>query len=158
MRNKYQFPYLLVVTLVAILATACEGTYDVPLTSAPTQKIDARLFGDWKDKDGQDVVKVRKYDDSIYIISLGGELYRAYHSQTAGLPLISVQDIESPSRKYAYFIYRLSADGAVLELRPVDEKTIPNTAKTTHEMQRIITQHAGDPKLFEEKAEFVRQK
>src|SRR5262249_7470697 len=96
--------------------TACEGVYDVPITSAPTQKIDGRLVGDWKEKDGKDVMKVRKYDDSVYIISYAGDLYRGFHSATAKLPFITVQDIDNPSRKYAYFVYRLSDDGALLEL------------------------------------------
>lgn len=158
MKNKLRMIELLAAIVLAGISTACEGVWDVPITDGPTQKIDARLLGDWKEKDGNDMMKVRKYDESVYIISFGGDLYRAYHSSTAKFPFMTVQDIDSPSRKYMYFVYRLSADGATLELRPVDEKTIAKTAKTSAEVQGLLEQHARDPKLFEEKGEFVRQK
>ena len=148
------------IAIYALVCIGCEGVWDVPITVAPTQKIDARLLGDWKEKDGNDVIKVRKYDDSVYIVSFGGDLYRAYHSSTAKLPFVTVQDIDSPSRKYAYFVYRLSADGATLELQPVRDKTIPKNVRTPAEVQRLLADHIrnGDRDLFDEKGEFVRQK
>jgi hypothetical protein len=56
---------------------ACE--YDVPITPSPTQKVQERLLGDWTSADGKEKMKVRKLDDSVYIVYHDGDLFRAYH-------------------------------------------------------------------------------
>jgi hypothetical protein len=159
--NKGQFVKLLVgafAVVCCLVFVGCEGAYDVPITSTPTRRVDGRLIGDWKEKDGSDLLKVRRYDDSVYIVSLNGDLYRAFHSDAAGLRLITAQEIDSPGRKYTYFVYQLSAGGDLLELRPVNEKVIPKTVKSSAALRRLIAQHAHDPNLFDEKGQFVRQK
>ena len=60
---------------------ACE--YDVPITPSPTQKVQERLLGDWTSADGKEKMKVRKLDDSVYIVYYDGDLFRAYHSDVA---------------------------------------------------------------------------
>ena len=64
--------------LRSLIFIGCE--YEVPITSAPTRKIDEKLLGDWVSKDGKDKMKVRRLDDSIYIISYNGDLAKAFHS------------------------------------------------------------------------------
>lgn len=68
-----------------IVAAACcfviSGCiYSVPITAKATRKIDATLLGNWTSKDGKSKLKVVKLDDSNYIVSTDGDLYRAYHS------------------------------------------------------------------------------
>src|ERR1019366_9793791 len=74
--------------------------YDVPITAKATRKIDARLLGNWTSKDGKGKLKVVKLDDSNYIVSSDGDLYRAYHSDVAGTPFVSVQKLESDKPQY----------------------------------------------------------
>ncbi len=158
--NKSWFcrlPAAIIVIACSLVLTSCEGTWDVPITEKPTQKIEAKLLGDWKEKGGNDVMKVRKYDEETYIISFDGDLYRAFHSQTDDLALITVQDIDSASRKYVYFVYRLSSDGSALALRPINEKVVLKTAKTPADIRTLLRQHAKDADLFEETGEFVHQ-
>jgi hypothetical protein len=50
-------------------------------------------------------MKVRRLDDSIYIVSYNGDLFRAF-IQMLPRPFVSVQDIDSPDRKYAYFKWK----------------------------------------------------
>jgi predicted ribosome-associated RNA-binding protein Tma20 len=99
-----------VVICLCILAfSACE--YEVPITSNPTRKVEERLLGDWSSLDGKEKMKVRRLDDSIYIVYYDGDLFRAYHSDVAETPFVSVQDINSRDRKYAYVVWKLSDDG-----------------------------------------------
>jgi hypothetical protein len=92
----------------ACVFSACE--YEVPITPSPTQKVQERLLGDWTSADGKEKMKVRKLDDSIYIVYYDGDLFRAYHSDVAETPFASVQDLNSNDRKYAYVVWKLSDD------------------------------------------------
>ena len=75
-----------ILVLVSAILGACE--YDVPITAKPTQKIEARLLGDWTGMDGSDKVEmqVAQYDDSTYVVSYNGDLLRVFHSTVAGTP------------------------------------------------------------------------
>ena len=85
---------------LCILAfSACE--YEVPITSSPTRKVQERLLGNWISQDGKEHMRVRRLDDNIYIVYYDGDLFRAYHSDVADTPFVSVQDINSEDRKYA---------------------------------------------------------
>ena len=54
---------------------------------------------------------MRRLDDSTYVVYYDGDLFRAYHSDVAEMPLASVQDLNSNDRKYAYVVWKLSSDG-----------------------------------------------
>jgi cytochrome c2 len=95
----------------------CGCEYEVPLTAKPTRKIDEKLVGDWISTDGKEKMKVRRLDDSIYIVSYNGDLFGAFHSDVAKTSFVSVQDIDSADRKYAYLTWKLSDDGKRLGLR-----------------------------------------
>jgi len=143
-----------VVTLLLGFAFAgCE--YDVPLTKEPTRGVDDRLTGDWIAKDGW--MKVRPYDAASYVVFHDGKLHRAWHSTVAGLDLVTVQEIETPKRKYFYLGYALSEDGRRLTLRVVNDKVIPDETGDTARVQQLFAQYARDPALFTGDVVYVRQ-
>ena len=85
--------------ICSLAFSACQ--YEVPITSAPTRKVQEQLLGNWKSSDGKEELKVRSLDDSVYIVYYDGDLFRAYHSDVAKTPFVTVQDLNSTDRKYA---------------------------------------------------------
>ena len=150
---------LAAVTVVGCLSfSVCEGDYAVPITSGPTRKIDQRLLGNWVSKDGTDKIKVRRLDDSIYIVSYNGDLYRAFHSDVGKTSFISAQDIESTDRKYVYLAYKLSDDGKRLDLQAVNTKVIPKETKNSVKVQKLLKTNLQSAELFGDEGEFGREK
>jgi hypothetical protein len=132
--------------------------YDVPITSGPTQKIDQRLLGDWVSTDGKEKMKVRRLDDSIYIVSYDGDLFRAFHSDVAKTPFISVQDIDSTDRKYTYLTYKLSDDGQRLVLRAVKTEVVPSETKDPVSVQKLLEKNLRNPELLGDEGRFIKEK
>jgi hypothetical protein len=146
-----------VVICLSILAfAACE--YEVPITPSPTRKLEERLLGDWVSLDGKEQMKVRRFDDNIYIVYYGGDLFRAYHSDVAETPFVSVQDINSRERKYAYVVWKLSNDGKHLSLRSVQSKVVPKEQKDSATVAELLKENAKNPELFGEEIEFKKEK
>jgi hypothetical protein len=145
-----------VVCLCILAFGACE--YEVPITPSPTQKVQERLLGDWTSTDGKEKMKVRKLDDSVYIVYYDGDLFRAYHSDIAETPFASVQDLNSNDRKYAYVFWKLSDDGKHLTLRNVNRKVIPKESRDSATVAALLTKNASNPELFGEAIEFTREK
>ena len=102
-------------------------------------------------------MKVRKLDDSIYIVYYDGDLFRAYHSDIAETPFVSVQDLNSNDRKYAYVVWKLSDDGKNLSLRSVN-KLIPKETKDSATVAALLTKNVRNPELFGEEIEFSKEK
>ena len=144
------------VCLRILAFSACE--YEVPITPSPTQKVQEQLLGDWTSTDGKEKMKVRKLDDSVYIVYYDGDLFRAYHSDVAETPFASVQDLNSNDRKYAYVTWKLSDDGKRLSLRNVNNKVIPKETKDSVAVSALFTKNARNPELFGEAIEFTREK
>jgi hypothetical protein len=144
------------VCLCILAFSACE--YEVPITPSPTQKVQERLLGDWTSTDGKEKMKVRKLDDSVYIVYYDGDLFRAYHSDIAETPFASVQDLNSNDRKYAYVVWKLSDDGKHLSLRNVNRKVIPKETRDSIAVSALLTKNAHNPELFGEAIEFTREK
>jgi hypothetical protein len=145
-----------VVVCLCILAfTACE--YEVPITSSPTRKVQEHLLGNWISLDGKENMRVRRWDDSTYIVYYDGDLFRAYHSDIAEMPFASVQDLNSNDRKYAYVVWKLSDDGKRLSLRSVN-KLIPKETKDSAVVAALLTKNARNPELFGEEIEFRKEK
>ena len=145
-----------------IVAAACcfviSGCfYDVPITSKPTRKVDARLFGNWTSKDGKTKMKVVKLDDSNYIVSTDGDLYRAYHSDLANTPFVSVQQLESAKPQYAYWTWKLSDDGT-LRLRNVNDKVVPDDTKDSASVQKLLKKNLQNPALFGDEIQMTKDK
>ena len=144
------------VCLCILAFSACE--YEVPITPSPTQKVQERLLGDWTSTDGKEKMKVRRPDDSVYIVYYDGDLFRAYHSDIAETPFASVQDLNSNDRKYAYVVWKLSDDGKHLSLRNVNRKVIPKETRDSAAVAALLTKNAHNPELFGEAIEFTREK
>jgi len=100
---------------------------------------------------------VRRLDDSIYIVYFDGDLFRAYHSDVADTPFVSVQDLNTSDRKYAYVVWRLSDDGKRLSLRSVQSKVIPKGKNDSAEVTELLKENAKNPELFGEEIEFNKE-
>ena len=151
-----------VISTFGIVAAACcligSGCiYDVPITSQPTRKLDANLLGNWSSKDGKSKMKVVKLDDSNYIVSCDGDLYRAYHSDVANTPFMSVQKLEGDKPQYAYWDWRLSDDG-ILHLRNVNDKLVPDNTKDSASVQKLLKENLQNPALFEDEIQMSKDR
>ena len=101
---------------------------------------------------------MRRLDESFYVIYYDGDLFRAYHSDVAGTPFVSVQDLNSTDRKFAYVIWKLSDDGKRLSLRNVNDKVVPKETKDSAEVVALLNKNARNPELFGEEIEFRKEK
>jgi hypothetical protein len=144
------------VSLCILAFNACQ--YEVPITSSPTRKVQEQLLGNWVSLDGKENMRVRRLDDSIYIVYYDGDLFRAYHSDVAETPFASVQDLNSNDRKYAYVVWKLSDDGKRLSLRNVSNKIIPKETKDSAAVTTLLTKNARNPELLGEEIEFRKEK
>jgi hypothetical protein len=149
------FRRLVLGVVVCLCVCACE--YEVPITSTPTRKVQERLLGNWTSSDGKEKMKVRRLDDSIYIVYYDGDLFRAYHSDVAETPFASVQDLNSNDRKYAYVVWNLSDDGKHLRLRSVNRNVIPQEKKDSTAIAKFLEENAKNPDLFGEAIQFDKE-
>jgi len=130
----------------------------VPITASPTGKVEQRLLGDWVSVDGKENMKVRRLDDSTYVVYYDGDLFRAYHSDVGDSSFATVQDLNSSDRKYAYVIWKLSDDGKNLRLRSVNDKVVPKETKDSVTVVALLTKNASNPELFGDEIEFQKEK
>lgn len=142
--------------LCVLVFSACQ--YEVPITSSPTRKVQEQLLGNWVSLDGKENMRVRQLDDSTYVVYYDGDLFRAYHSDLAEMPFVSVQDLNSNDRKYAYVVWKLSDDGKRLTLRSVKEKVVPKETKDSAAVAALLTKNARNPELFGEEIGFRKEK
>jgi hypothetical protein len=147
--------FSVIVCLCFLAFNACQ--YDVPITSSPTRKVQEQLLGNWVSLDGKENMRVRRLDDTTYVVYYDGDLFRAYHSEVAETPFVSVQDLNSNNRKYAYVVWKLSDDGKGLSLRSVN-KVIPKETKDSATVAALLTKNAHNPELFGEEIEFRKEK
>lgn len=143
-----------------LLFGACE--YESPITPNPTRKIEEKLLGDWVGENGIKM-KLRKLDDFIYVIDYhdpdeGNLLLRAFHSDFADTPFVSVQNIETPRRKYVYFAWNISDDGKRLEVRSINNEIVPKEAGNSESVQKLLKKNLKNKKLFDETMRFTLKK
>ena len=143
------------VGLCILAFSACE--YEDPITSSPTRKVQEPLLGNWISQDGKEHLRVRRLDDNMYIVYYDGDLFRAYHSDVAETPFVSVQDINSVDRKYAYVVWKLSDDSKQLILRSVNRDVIPKEKKDSTAVAKFLKDNAKNPDLFGEEIEFNKE-
>jgi hypothetical protein len=143
----------------ALLLTGCD--YEAPLTPVPTQKLDARLLGDWvpaKKEDANDpAMHVRAWDEATYAIAIEDDIYRVWHSDFAGTAFVSAQDLNSTARKFCLYTWALSADATQLTLRRVRTEVVPDKALTAAALQQAIKANLANPKLLDEPLVFTRK-
>jgi hypothetical protein len=120
--------------------------------------VQEQLLGNWRSSDGKEELKLRRLEDSVYIVYYDGDLFRAYHSDIADTPFATVQDLNSNVRKYAYMVWKLSDDGKHLRLRSVSDKVIPKETKDSATVVALLTKNARNPELFGEEIEFNKEK
>jgi len=108
--------------------------------------------------DGKENMRVRRLEDSTYVVYYDGDLFRAYHSDIAETPFATVQDLNSSDRKYAYVIWKLSDDGKSLRLRSVNDKVVPKETRDSASVVALLTKNARNPELFGEEIEFKKEK
>jgi hypothetical protein len=157
--NSSNFAWLgagISVGLCCLTFAACQ--YEVPITSAPTRKVQEQLLGNWRSSDGKEELKLRRLDDSVYVVYYEGDLFRAYHSDIAETSFATVQDLNSNDRKYAYMVWKLSDDGKHLSLRNVSDKVIPKETKDSATVVALLTKNIRNPELFGEEIEFRKEK
>ena len=145
------------IAAISLLSVGACGEYIVPITDQPTRKIERQLIGDWVTADGVDVIKVRQLTDSTYIVAYNDILFRAFHTDLAKVPFLSVQELETDNRTYTYFSYRLSSDGNKIYLRLVNEELIPDELTESVAIQRLLIRNLHNPSLFHAEEEFRRQ-
>jgi len=120
--------------------------------------VQEQLLGDWRSTDGKEELKLRRLDDGVYIVYYDGDIFRAYHSDVAGTPFVTVQDLNSSDRKYAYVIWKLSDNGKDLRLRSVNDKVVPKETRDSATIVELLTKNARNPELFGEEIEFRKEK
>jgi hypothetical protein len=145
-----------VVCLCILGFNACE--YEVPITQSPTRKVQEQLLGNWISLDGKEDMRVRRLDDSAYIVYYDGDLFRVSHSDVGETPFVSVQDLNSNNRKYAYVIWKLSDDSNRLILRSVKQKIIPTEIRDSATVAALLAKNAHNPDLLGEEIEFRKEK
>ncbi len=141
---------------VCVLAGFAACNYEVPITSTPTRNVQEQLLGDWTSSDGKEQMKVRRLDESSYVVYYDSDLFRAYHSDLADVPFVNVQDLNSKDRKYAYLVWKLSDDAKHLNLRNVNDKVIPKDAKDSAAVVALLNKNAHNPELLGEEIEFTK--
>ena len=146
--------------LVALACTLLAGCdFDVPLTKAATQPVNPQLLGNWRLQDEKpDLLSIRRLDDSAYIAAYDHDVYRVFHSETAGLALVTVQDLNGPERKYCYYLWQLSPGGTELTLKRISTKVVPEAVASPEAAQRLIAENRDNPKLISDTTLFVREK
>lgn len=157
-----KFPLSLFSLLVAVCLALTGCNYDSPLTAKPTQKINEKLLGDWvsvdKDSGKEEHMHVRQLDDSNYVVGMDDDIYRAFHSDFAGVAFVSVQDLQvgREDHKYVYFTWQLSADGSQLTLHGVSTKVVPEETKGRTALQKLVKANLANPALFTDAPVFHR--
>jgi hypothetical protein len=153
-RRQLGFGIALCLCMVGVVAC----NYEVPITSSPTRNVQQRLLGDWTSPDGKEQMKVRGLDQGFYVVYYDGDLFRAYHSDVGDITFVSVQDLNSKDRKYAYVVLKLSDDGKHLSLRSVNDKVIPKETKDSATVVALLKKNARNSELFGEEIEFNKEK
>ena len=133
-------------TVLALFLTGC--SYDSPITAAPTRVVNEGLLGTWSTADGKSRLKIVRLDDRSYIVLSGDDLYRVYHSDFEGLPLVSVASLESKRPTYAYWSWELGADGTLI-LRNLNDKLIPDTTSGVSAVQALVRKYVNNPELLQ---------
>jgi hypothetical protein len=103
-------------------------------------------------------MNVRRLDENTYVVYYDGDLFRAYHSDVADTPFVSVQDLNSNDRKYAYVVWKLSEDGRNLTLRNISDRLIPKETGDSGRVVALLNRNARNPDLLGEQIEFNKVK
>ncbi len=156
LRLAHKFIRGIVVLLCIVGTGGC--IYDVPISANPTRQVEETLLGDWLSKDDKNTLKVRRLDDSHYVLSVNGYLFRAYHSDIAGTAFASVQQIETRERRYAYVTWSLSEDAKHLRWRAVSRKVVPQDISDSVAVRALLEKNLDSAGLYEDEQDYIKKK
>jgi hypothetical protein len=147
---------LLGLALLTVVLTAC-GQYSAPITEQATRKINATLIGDWASADRKVRIKIRELNETAYVVTYNGILFKAFHSDFSGVSFVSVQELETPERSFTYLAYRTSDDGQKLYLRLVNKEVIPDDVQTASAVRLLLRDNLQNPALFHTEQTFIKE-
>lgn len=161
------FPNIFLVTLAAVLLTACDFT--VSLSKKPEMRIDDRVTGLWqrtKPDGGVESLLILPLNEYEYFISwphgAKTELYaRAHLFELAGMTLVQLQwfgnsdgDIPDDDRNYQVADY--SMDDTTLTIRLVNADTIGSDFHSADELAEAIVADRDNPSLYRDALGFSK--
>ena len=82
---------------------------------------------------------------------------RAYNSNIAETPFVSVPDLNFNDRKHAYVVWKLSDDGKHLTLRGVNRNVVPQEKRDSTAIAKFLEEDAKNPDLFGEEIQFNKE-
>ncbi len=148
------FRWRSVLLATTLLLVSCE--YKFPLAE-PTQKVDNRVLGDFTASTPErEWLKIRALDENHYVVVYDGTIFRAHHSAVAGMPLVSLQNLDDANGQWAYMTWTLSESGKILTLRNVDPKVVPYDTANAEAVQKLLNANRDNPALFGEEMVFRR--
>ncbi|HYS54408.1 MAG TPA: hypothetical protein VER58_11675 [Thermoanaerobaculia bacterium] len=141
------------VLVCALVFAGCD--YDVPITEAPTRRVEPRLLATWTPLVAgreSEKLRIQRIDDSRYVIFYEGDVYVAHHSDIAGTPLASVRTCG----RYLYFAWELSGDGRRLTVRQINSRVVPTETRDSAAVVRLIEANRANPYLLDDGFEYSR--
>lgn len=144
--------------LLCLFLTACE--WSIPITANGTREVVPTLIGEWFQTGTGERLRVRKYDDTHYVLGMGqhgDQLFTAHHSDVGEWQLISVRELKPEGDLWTYVQWRL-VDRDRLEIRAVNDKVIPYTVADSAEVVRLLKANREKPELFHPAATYARVK
>lgn len=151
-----------IVAVVALGFTGCD--YRLPLTATPSRPIDEHFLGRWveiRQPRAPKRMTIRRGTGDTYRISYddgdGWRPIEAYHSDVAGLPLMTVQYASPTSdHPFVYAMFTLSDDERYLVVRRISPKIIADADDRDALIQSLIS-NKDNPDLLITEATFERQ-
>lgn len=68
--------------------------------------------------------------------------------------LVTVQQLDAPERKYAYFTWSLAADGKRLDLKSVNTDLVPKETRDSATIEKILRENLENPELLKDAGHF----
>jgi hypothetical protein len=145
-------------TLLALTFALVGCDYQVPLTETPTRPVQAQVLGNWVGVGEEDsMLNLRRLDENTYLAIIDNDAYRVFHSDFAGLALVSAQDLNSSERKYCLYTWALQDGTKHLVLRRVSSRVVPEDVPDSATLQQQLQRHLQDPALLGEEIVFRRK-
>ena len=148
---------------LALLLSGCPYESSEPLSPPGAASLDARLFGTWSCRLGEDEkaarVTILAFDAQQYVLlwEQPGEtpaLLRAHKSELGGLPFLNFQVPDPPERpaERTWSFARYTFEGERLHVTAVTDDAFPKGLALA-ELRAGIEQRSADPALYEPLAE-----
>jgi hypothetical protein len=148
---------------LALLLSGCPYESSEPLSPPGEASLDARLFGNWTCRLGEDEKDARvtflAFDARQYALLWQQKdeepaLLRAHRSELGGLPFLNIQVLDPADRpaERAWSFARYAFEGDQLRFTAIKGETFPK-ALPPSELRAAVEKRAADPALYEPLAE-----